>query len=261
MEQEKTKKSKFEKVFFIIPIILMIGVSVISSFETEKLDTAYAPHDIEDIIESQFNGKFEQYNGISKGIYIENLIKIINKNNIENDGTDIVISINGRTNENQYVFKDDSSINYKVEIEYYNNLVSNINIYKITNKTENNTISTNYSEFAEITGYKEEGTVGKVYSNIEENTNSNIINETISLVLRVLFEILKWLPIFIPFIIVNIIIYHKYKVLLKKSLYDYAEIRKTQILLVVLTSMIFCIISWFWLNYLEQATIYNYSIM
>lgn len=278
MGQEKQKKSSLEKVviaFNVIAIILMVGIIIISLFMSKELSTTYGPPDLQQqMVEMQissFNSKFTTYEGIRTGSQVKALIETVNANNESNDGTEFVVSINEKTNENQYTFNGDSVRKYKVEIEYDNDLVSNINIYKSKTQNEINSVSTNYTEFAEITGTMQEGSIGKVYNTIERNNveenNANFMSVLFGILIWIIIWFLIWLPIFLPFIIINMVVYNKCKSIaenMNTASCDYDDIKKRQkflLLLLVFTDIAFCVISYFWLKYLESAIIHNYSIM
>lgn len=158
---------KFVTVLNIIAIIFMIVI--IAKVGIVEKCTNNSNTRIQGMELHQFNSRFTTYEGIMTGSQIKQLVETVNASNIGNDGKELVVSINGRTNENQYIFKGGISKKYKVEIEYDNNLVSNINIYKIITKNETNDVSVNYTEFAEITGFKEQGSIGKVENIKREN--------------------------------------------------------------------------------------------
>lgn len=197
MEEVKQKKSTFEKVviaFNVIAIIFMVvtiaNVGIVEKCTYNNDNTMYYEINL-----MQFNQKFTQYEGVHIGSQIKALVETVNASNVENAGTELVVTINGRTNENQYTFNGGYARKYKVEIEYDNNLVSNINIYKTNTKNETNNVSINYTEFAEITGTMQEGSIGKENKTVEEKNidKSNKIE-----------YIINW-DIIVPFIIILIL--------------------------------------------------------
>ena len=75
-----------------------------------------------------FNSKFQTYEGIISGSQIKQLISMVNTSNQNNNGTELIITINN-IKSYQYQFNGGSSKKYNVKIEYENGIVSNINIY------------------------------------------------------------------------------------------------------------------------------------
>lgn len=246
MGEIKTKKSSFEKViivFNVISIILMVGIIITSLYMSGGLYKSYGPPSLKYSIN---NDDITIYEGVNAGSEIKQLVEAVNRSNMDNDGTELVVSINGRTNENQYTFNGDSARKYKVEIEYYNDLVSNINIYKSNTQNETNNINIDYTEFAEITGIMQEGSTQKTY-NIDYESG--------------LIEICIWTP----FIVINIVVYCKYKSNAKKmntNLYNEEEIKRKQkslLLLLLFTDIVSCFVSYFWLKHLEHNIINKLS--
>ena len=116
MEEVKQKKSTFEQVviaFNVIAIIFMIVIVVKFGIVEECTNTMRSSFESTKMELMQFNQKFITYEGVITGSQIKALVETVNASNLENDGTELVVSINVRTNENQYVFKGGNAKNIK----------------------------------------------------------------------------------------------------------------------------------------------------
>ena len=215
MEEVKLKKSSFQKVvivFNIIAIILMIVIIAKVGIVEECTNNSYGISTNMELF--QFNSKFTPYEGIRTGSQIKQLVETVNASNIENYGTEIVVSINGRTNENQYTCNVSMAKRYKVEFEYEYGAVSNINIYKIYESTE----------FAEIAGTMQEYNINKADNkNDKEDSKKDKIKYNIDWG-RVFVMMILYSPVFILYLVVVIFNeFDKNRVLKKYSGEEYQK--------------------------------------
>ena len=190
----------------------------------------------------EFNSKFTVYEGKSRtGSQIRQLIDIVNKSNIENAETGLIIEIKGTeilgNFDKGYQFNGRNSQKYIVEIEKQDGVVSNINIYN-TNDNQNNIITNNINE-----------------KNIDNITKNNIFY-------KIDFEsgitkLISYFPIIIIYII--IIAYRKInkKKILKKdkeesNQYELEKINKKSLIAFLIID--FCVIIYIIIyNYLANA--------
>jgi hypothetical protein len=172
------------------------------------------------------------------------------------------------TNENQYEFSGKSAKRYRVEIEKENGWVSNINIYKTDNETNDicyNGTNTIITEFAEITGYIDENISENYDNNINviENTSNEQEENKKSKLDYIIVYVLDWSNLFviciwIPFIIVLCTNYKFSKKMMNTGLYDYKKIKRRK-KLIVIVFIITCLVSYIWIKYLETTTISELS--
>ena len=195
--ENKPKKNIFEIIVYIlnfIAIIIML-INIFNAFVTKECNNdSYAYEE-----KMQFNSRFYVYAGEAMpGSQIKQLIEIVNANNVQNDGTEYVVSINERKNENQYQFNNlKLSKRYIVEFEKQDGIVSNINIYTRNDNKNNVNTNNNEKEFVEITGFKKEGTVGKVIKNNTKSNDRYKIN-----IANGITNLISYLPIIFLYIIV-----------------------------------------------------------
>ena len=122
-----------------------------------------------------FNSQFTVYDGKSiTGSQIKELVEIVNKSNVQNARTDLIVKITG------YQFNGVRSKRYVVEIEKEDGIVNNINIYN-TSDNQNNVITNKINE-----------------KNIDNNTKNNVFYNFES----GLTNLISYLPIIIIYIII-----------------------------------------------------------
>ena len=158
MEQEKTKKSKFDIFVIILNIIAIIFMVVTIGnvgIVEECTENIGNPIMIQQF-NQQFNQKFTTYEGIRTGSQIKQLIATINTSNVDNIGTDFLVEIIDNTGSstktidgdsiNGYRFKGGSAKKYKVQIIKNDNWVKEVIIYDNTEEINEYVVNNNTYE-------------------------------------------------------------------------------------------------------------------